>query len=95
VSFVTLSCEGCGAQLAQPATGRPRRTCSDACRQRAYRRRQFPPPLPVGLVQNRLERGGFVSCELCPQLWTWANTRAEGLWLREKHVRKEHPGDRR
>jgi hypothetical protein len=33
-------CEQCGGVLVQPATGRPRRHCSDACKQRAYRQRQ-------------------------------------------------------
>jgi hypothetical protein len=30
----------CGAELKQPATGRPRTHCSDACKQKAYRARQ-------------------------------------------------------
>jgi hypothetical protein len=33
-------CDQCGTEFIQPATGRPRRHCSDACRQRAYRQRQ-------------------------------------------------------
>ncbi|MGW7535991.1 MerR family transcriptional regulator [Amycolatopsis sp. NPDC054798] len=32
-------CEVCGAAVARSATGRPRRYCSHACRQRAYRHR--------------------------------------------------------
>jgi hypothetical protein len=39
VSVTKLACEGCGAQLEQPSTGRRRHTCSSPCRQRAYRRR--------------------------------------------------------
>lgn len=39
MSFVTLACEGCGARLEQPATGRRRHTCSSPCRQKAYRQR--------------------------------------------------------
>jgi hypothetical protein len=30
-------CERCGAPIGQRATGRPRRFCSDACRQSHYR----------------------------------------------------------
>lgn len=33
-------CVHCGAALIQPDTGRPRRFCSDACRQADYRERQ-------------------------------------------------------
>jgi len=33
-------CAVCGAPIAAAWTGRPRNTCSDACRQRAYRRRK-------------------------------------------------------
>ncbi|WP_037070066.1 MerR family transcriptional regulator [Pseudonocardia acaciae] len=33
------TCEVCGLPVVRPATGRPRRYCSHACRQRAYRRR--------------------------------------------------------
>jgi hypothetical protein len=32
-------CEGCGRRFARAATGRPRRWCSAACRQRAYQDR--------------------------------------------------------
>ena len=31
-------CASCGAPIQQPSTGRPRRTCSDACRRRLARR---------------------------------------------------------
>jgi hypothetical protein len=51
-------CEGCSGSLAQPGSpgrGRPRRYCSDACRQAAYRARRArrelglrPPGVPVG-----------------------------------------------
>ena len=37
-----LRCQGCGADLVQPSTGRPRRTCSNACRQKAHRQRWTP-----------------------------------------------------
>lgn len=33
-------CTQCGCDLHQPRTGRPRRTCSDTCRQRARRQRR-------------------------------------------------------
>jgi hypothetical protein len=41
---ITDSCLVCGQPL--PA-GRPRTTCSDACRQAAWRRRHQPPPPSV------------------------------------------------
>ena len=34
----TLQCAACGAPIEQRSTGRPRRTCSDACRRRLARR---------------------------------------------------------
>jgi hypothetical protein len=34
------ACSQCGGAVVQPATGRPRRHCSAACKQRAYRRRK-------------------------------------------------------
>lgn len=37
-------CSQCGGELSQPKTGRPRRTCSDTCRQRARRKRQASEP---------------------------------------------------
>jgi hypothetical protein len=91
MSVTKLACEACGGQLAQPATGRPRHTCSNRCRQKAYRRRRLPPPVPVGLVEERPERGGFVWCSRCPRLWKRADSRAEALWLLEDHVRQAHP----
>lgn len=36
-------CPECGAIIAQPSTGRPRRFCSSTCRQRAHRRRRQIP----------------------------------------------------
>lgn len=33
-------CTLCGGEMPQPRTGRPRRTCSDTCRQRALRKRR-------------------------------------------------------
>lgn len=33
-------CAQCGGAMTQPKTGRPRRTCSDTCRQRARRKRR-------------------------------------------------------
>jgi hypothetical protein len=33
-------CEDCGAELAQPPVGRRRRHCTNACKQRSYRRRR-------------------------------------------------------
>lgn len=38
------SCSQCGGDLPQPKTGRPRRTCSDTCRQRACRKRRSVAP---------------------------------------------------
>jgi phage N-6-adenine-methyltransferase len=41
-------CPRCRARVApDPATGRRRRYCSDACRQAAYRKRRWPHPLGV------------------------------------------------
>jgi hypothetical protein len=40
VTVTKHSCAECGVEIAQAATGRPRHTCSDACRSRAYRRRR-------------------------------------------------------
>jgi len=37
-------CPICRRDLEQPATGRPRRFCSHACRQLAYRRRHQTEP---------------------------------------------------
>jgi len=37
-------CEVCGAPLSNPAAGRPRRYCSDACRQKAHRIRRALKP---------------------------------------------------
>lgn len=34
-------CAICGGPMAQPDTGRPRFTCSDACRSKLYRNRSF------------------------------------------------------
>jgi DNA N-6-adenine-methyltransferase (Dam) len=39
-------CAKCRRRLVQPATGRPRTTCSHACRQKLYRERHRPPPPP-------------------------------------------------
>jgi hypothetical protein len=36
-------CENCGTPLKANGTGRPRRHCGPACRQRAYRARKTPP----------------------------------------------------
>jgi hypothetical protein len=43
-SFVTPRgvCGRCGGAIAAKPTGRPRRYCSDACRQAAYRSRSRP-----------------------------------------------------
>lgn len=38
------TCSQCGGELPQPKTGRPRRTCSDTCRQRARRKRRATEP---------------------------------------------------
>jgi hypothetical protein len=41
IPTITIPCEGCGEPIEQPDDpGRKRRTCSDACRQAAYRRRK-------------------------------------------------------
>ncbi|WP_217428627.1 MerR family transcriptional regulator [Microlunatus speluncae] len=40
----TLACEGCGQMIRAGLLGRPRRHCSAACRQRAYRRRRMVVP---------------------------------------------------
>ena len=75
---VTAACGVCGRPL--PA-GRPRRWCSDGCRQAAWRRRharlddQLPPPLPARVARKTrtvyecLECGtrllGEQRCEAC------------------------------
>ncbi len=41
-------CEVCGRKMRQPHYGRPKRYCSDRCRQRACRERQW----------ERLTKGG-------------------------------------
>ena len=38
-AWALTDCEHCGARLAQSSTGRPRRFCSTACKQAAYRGR--------------------------------------------------------
>lgn len=45
-SSVTARCTACGGPLPE---GRPRTTCSDACRQRAFRARHQPRPTPPPL----------------------------------------------
>ncbi|MFI9005607.1 hypothetical protein ACIGNX_00050 [Actinosynnema sp. NPDC053489] len=35
-----MNCQQCGRALTAPTTGRPRRYCSSACRQRAFRARR-------------------------------------------------------
>lgn len=37
--WALTTCVNCGAEIQQPAAGRPRRFCCDACRQADYRRR--------------------------------------------------------
>jgi hypothetical protein len=50
VSVTKPACPECGGEIARARTGRPRRTCSDACRQKLYRHRRgehengFHPP---------------------------------------------------
>jgi len=44
-------CQTCATPLIQPATGRPRRFCSNACRQADYRDRE-PEPVWDGLSQR-------------------------------------------
>lgn len=62
---VGMPCRACGYTL--PPAGR-RRYCSDACRQRAYRRRHGTPPAPPALPPRRSARTDTVyqcpSCEL-------------------------------
>ena len=61
---VTDRCGVCGAP--NPA-GRPRRTCSDACRQAAWRRRRQPEPAPtVPAGRSRLD-GTIYTCPSCEQ----------------------------
>ncbi|MGY1871982.1 XF1762 family protein [Nocardia gipuzkoensis] len=45
-------CSQCGDQIQQPPTGRVRRTCSDACRARASRRRHHHKPV----ITNNTEK---------------------------------------
>jgi hypothetical protein len=40
VSVTKPACPECGGEIARARTGRPRRTCSDACRQKHYRHRR-------------------------------------------------------
>ena len=39
--FRPTTCRYCGAPITQPHTGRPRRYCSNRCRQAQYRRRLY------------------------------------------------------
>jgi hypothetical protein len=61
---VTDRCAVCDGPL--PA-GRPRRTCSDACRQAAWRRRHAPaPPAVEALAPARPRKAGTVyECPTC------------------------------
>lgn len=59
MSTLTGRCEVCGAELAARATGRPPRFCSNACRQRAYRRRAAdtaPSPSQTGNLPATLDQ---------------------------------------
>lgn len=46
-------CSQCRGHLPQPKTGRPRRTCSDTCRQRARRKRGSTEPEPTSLAEEQ------------------------------------------
>lgn len=48
-------CSQCGGELSQPKTGRPRRTCSDTCRQRARRKRRRVEPEPLVVTESQSE----------------------------------------
>jgi hypothetical protein len=55
VSVTKLAVCVCGAEFEQPAIGRRREHCSDACKQRAYRQGQFAPGAPAPPAE--FERG--------------------------------------
>jgi hypothetical protein len=60
---VTDSCQVCGRPL--PA-GRPRTTCSDACRQAKWRRRHQPPSTPAPLPAARPRKATTIyECDTC------------------------------
>lgn len=44
-------CSQCHRELDHPRTGRPRRTCSDTCRQRALRKRRAMEPAPDPAIE--------------------------------------------
>lgn len=51
--FRPTMCSQCGGDLPQPKTGRPRRTCSDTCRQRARRKRRATEPEPTSVIEGQ------------------------------------------
>jgi hypothetical protein len=62
---VTVECLACGGPL--PA-GRPRRTCSDRCRQTVFRRRhQLPATAAVVPAQRSRKQGTVYECPECEE----------------------------
>lgn len=63
-SYETLrprQCTQCGGEMPQPKTGRPRRTCSDTCRQRALRKRRATEQEPQRVTQEPSDLTLFAS----------------------------------
>jgi predicted nucleic acid-binding Zn ribbon protein len=60
---VTAACLACGGPL---PPGRPRTTCSDACRQAVWRRRHQPPPAVPDLPARQPRKPHTVyHCDRC------------------------------
>jgi predicted nucleic acid-binding Zn ribbon protein len=75
------TCPVCGKPLVQPATGRKRKTCSDRCRKRLWRR-QHPRCLMCGkrfkMAKNKQE-----------QMYCSKHCRWRGLKLRQRQAQRE------
>ncbi|MFE0908143.1 hypothetical protein ACFW3Y_33530 [Streptomyces rochei] len=68
--LLSRRCVACGAVTFQPAGGSPRQTCSQACRQEAYRRRNPKP--------QKEER--HAACQGCGEKLTFVPRGATRLW---------------
>lgn len=68
-AWAPVACVHCGAPLRQPASGRPRRYCSPACKQAAYRHRaQRALPRPVTKLARKADGAFFCGRETYTRL---------------------------